>query len=155
MAFVLIGFRIRIKKNSLFWILVLYFSISLPSCVQKEKNPLLGNWYAFEQDSTYYELYVNDTLIVLNHYNIGPVGYDYMVKENMLYISNAAGMERIWKMNEITDSYFIIEDKVESIKYYRLDLPIDFFASIQDSITYAEFKKGFASRFEENTVIQE
>jgi hypothetical protein len=133
----------------------LVVSVSLLSCSQKEKNPLLGNWYAFEQDSTYYELYVNDTLIVLNNDNIGPIGYDYLVKENLLYISNAAGMERIWKMNEISDNYFIIEDSLESIKYYQLDLPLDFFASIQDSVTYAEFKKGFASRFEASTVIQE
>jgi hypothetical protein len=154
MDFVLIGYRINIKKNSVFWALGLVVSVSLLSCGQKEKNPLLGNWYAFEQDSTYYELYVNDTLIVLNNDKIGPVGYDYMIKENMLYISNDAGMERIWKLNEITDNYFIIEDRLESIKYYRLDLPIDFFVSIQDSVTYAEFKMEFASRFEENTVIQ-
>jgi hypothetical protein len=77
-----------------------------------------------------------------------------MIKENMLYISNDAGMERIWKMNEISDNYFIIEDRLESIKYYRLELPIDFFVSIQDSVTYAEFKMGFASRFEESSVIQ-
>lgn len=154
MDFVLIGYRINIKKNSVFWVLGLVVSVYLVSCGQKEKNPLLGNWYAFEQDSTYYELYINDTLIVLHNNNIGPIGYDYMVKENLLYISNAAGMERIWKMNEITDNYFIIEDRLESIKYYRLDLPVDFFVSIQDSVTYAEFKMGFASRFEENTVTQ-
>lgn len=154
MDFVLIGYRINIKKNSVFWALGLVVSVSLLSCGQKEKNPLLGNWYAFEPDSTYYELYVNDTLIVLNNDNIGPIGYDYMIKENMLYISNDAGMERIWKMNEISDNYFIIEDRLESIKYYRLDLPIDFFLSIQDSVSYAEFKMGFGSRFEENTVIQ-
>ncbi|SMD41733.1 hypothetical protein SAMN00777080_0263 [Aquiflexum balticum DSM 16537] len=154
MDFVLIGYGINIKKNSVFWALGLVVSVSLLSCGQKEKNPLLGNWYAFEQDSTYYELYVNDTLIVLNNDNIGPIGYDYMIKENMLYISNDAGMERIWKMNEISDNYFIIEDRLESIKYYRLDLPIDFFLSIQDSVSYAEFKMGFGSRFEDNTVIQ-
>lgn len=152
MTFVQIGFRI--KRNSVFWVLGLFVSISLLSCAKKEKNPLLGNWFAFEQDSTYYELYINDTLIVLHNNDIGAVGYDYLIKENMLYISNAAGMERIWKMNEITEDYFVLEDRLESIKYYRLGLPIDFFASIQDSISYAEFKRGFASRFEENSAGQ-
>jgi hypothetical protein len=154
MDFVLIGYRINIKKNSVFWALGLIVSVSLLSCGQKEKNPLLGNWYAFEQDSTYYELYINDTLIVLNNNNIGPVGYDYMVKENMLYISNAAGMERIWKMNEITDTHFIIEDRLESIKHYRLDLPLDFFLSIQDSSSYNAFKNAFYSRSNENKKTQ-
>lgn len=154
MDFVLIGYRINIKKNSVFWALGLVVSVSLLSCGQKEKNPLLGNWYAFEQDSTYYELYVNDTLIVLNNDNIGPIGYDYMIKENMLYISNDAGMERIWKMNEISDNYFIIEDRLESIKYYRLDLPIDFFLSIQDSSSYSAFKNAFYSRSNENKKTQ-
>jgi hypothetical protein len=154
MAFVPIGFRIKIKKPSFFLFLGLLVSISLLSCNQKEKNPLFGNWYAFEQDSTYYELYVNDTLIVLNNENIGPIGYDYMIKENMLYISNAAGMERIWKMNEISDNYFIIEDRLESIKYYRLDLPLDFFVSIQDSSAYGAFKNAFNLRFEEKKKTQ-
>lgn len=154
MAFVLIGFRNKIKKTSVFLVLGLLVSISLNSCNQKEKNPLLGNWYGFEQDSTYYELYVNDTLIVLNNNNIGPIGYDYMIKENMLYISNDAGMERIWKMNETSDNYFIIEDRLEYIKYYRLDLPLDFFASIQDSSTYGAFKNAFYSRSNENKKTQ-
>lgn len=154
MALVPKVFGIKINKTLMFLFVGLLVSISFFSCNQKEKNPLLGNWYGFEKDSTYYELYINDTIIVLNNYNTGPIGYEYITKENMLYVSNAAGMERIWKMTEINEDYFVIEDRLESIKYYRLDLPLDFFVSIQDSVTYAEFKIGFTSRFGENTEVQ-
>lgn len=120
----------------------------LISCGEKEKdNPLLGNWYGFEQDSTYYELYINDTLIVLNHESIGPIGYDYFVQENILIVSNAAGMERVWQMTAVEKDYFSIRDSLETITYFKIDLPLDFFKSIQDSLSYVEFKEGFSSRY--------
>jgi hypothetical protein len=120
----------------------------LVSCGEKEKdNPLLGNWYGFEQDSTYYELYINDTLIVLNHESIGPIGYDYFVQENILIVSNAAGMERVWQMTAVEDEYFILVDSLETITYFKIDLAQDFFKSIQDSLSYVEFQEGFTSRY--------
>jgi hypothetical protein len=118
------------------------------SCGEKEKdNPLLGNWFGFEQDSTYYELYINDTLIVLNHENIGPIGYDYFIEENILIVSNAAGMERIWQMTEVEEKSFTIKDSLETITYFKMEIPLDFFNSIQDSISYAAFKEGFTARY--------
>ncbi|WP_373492621.1 hypothetical protein [Aquiflexum sp.] len=120
------------------------------SCGGKEKeSPLFGNWYGFEQDSTYYELYINDTLIVLNHENIGPIGYDYQIHENILIVSNAAGMERIWLLEDLEKEFFTIKDSLETITYFKLEVPLDFFKSIQDSSSYAEFKDGFTSRYVE------
>lgn len=113
----------------------------------KNVNPLFGNWYGFEQDSTYYELYVNDTLIVLHHHNIGPIGYDYQIDENHLVVSNEAGMERVWQVLDESKDAFTLRDSLEYIRYIRLDLSEDFFKSIQDSISYQEFKKGYLKRF--------
>ncbi len=119
-----------------------------PSCnFNKNKNPMIGNWYGFEEDSTYYELYVNDSLIVLHHPQIGPIGYDYHIEGNLLVVSNEAGMERIWQVLDDTKDAFTLTDSLESIRYTRLDLPIGFFKSIQDSVAYQEFKKGFLNRF--------
>lgn len=108
---------------------------------------MIGNWYGFEEDSTYYELYVNDSLIVLHHPQIGPIGYDYHIEGNLLVVSNEAGMERIWQVLDDTKDAFTLTDSLESIRYTRLDLPIGFFKSIQDSVAYQEFKKGFLNRF--------
>lgn len=120
----------------------------LISCGEKEKdNPLMGNWYGFEQDSTYYELYINDTLIVLNHESIGPIGYDYFVQDNILIVSNAAGMERVWQMTAVEDDYFTLIDSLETITYFKIDLAQDFFKSIQDSLSYVEFQEGFTFRY--------
>ncbi|WP_194972831.1 hypothetical protein [Aquiflexum lacus] len=120
----------------------------LISCGEKEKdNPLFGNWYGFEQDSTYYELYINDTLIVLNHESIGPIGYDYFVQDNILIVSNAAGMERVWQMTAVEDDYFTLIDSLETITYFKIDLAQDFFKSIQDSLSYVEFQEGFTFRY--------
>lgn len=122
--------------------------ISLQSCnFNKPKNPLLGNWYGFESDSTYYELYINDSLIVLHHHEIGPVGYDYRMENNLLVVSNGAGMERIWQVSEVFKDSFTLTDSLESILYRRLDLPKDFFLSIKDSLSYREFKKEFLNRY--------
>lgn len=108
---------------------------------------MLGNWYGYEEDSTYYELYVNDSLIVLHHQKIGPVGYDYTIDGNLLVVSNEAGMERVWQILDDTGDAFTLTDSLQSIKYTRLGIPLDFFKSIQDSISYKEFKKEFQNRF--------
>lgn len=126
----------------------LIFVFIFSSCnFNKNKNPMLGNWYGFEKDSTYFELYVNDTLIVLHHHHIGPVGYDYNVDEGFLVVSNVAGMERVWQVLDESKDAFTLKDSLESIRYSRLDLSDDFFKSIQDSITYQSFKKEFLNRF--------
>ena len=108
---------------------------------------MLGNWYGFEEDSTYYELYVNDSLIVLHHHQIGPIGYDYHIEGNLLVVSNEAGMERIWQVSEDNHNTFTLTDSLESIRYKRLELPKDFFLSIKDSLSYSEFKKEFLNRY--------
>lgn len=147
------GYKISMKLNdNLFFNIIgsILLVLAIFSCGEKEKdNPLLGNWYGFEQDSVYYELYINDTLIVLNHEIIGPIGYDYLIQENILIVSNAAGMERIWQMTEVGEKSFTIKDSLEIITYFKMEIPLDFFSSIQDSITYATFKDGFALRYQE------
>ena len=156
MHFDCIGFmkKKQSRFSNFFWPII--FGSLVFSCGKNENNnPLLGNWYGFEQDSTYYELYINDTLIVLNHENIGPIGYDYSIQEKILIVSNAAGMERIWQMTEIDKEYFIIRDSLESITYYRMDLPLDFFDSIKDSLNYANFKEAYNTRIEGRKVKNE
>ncbi len=142
------SFMVMIRKHFLSLFRSILLGLVIISCGERDKNnALLGNWYGFEQDSTYYELYINDTLIVLNHENIGPIGYDYHVQENILIVSNAAGMERIWQITEIEKELFTIKDSLETITYFKIDIPLDFFESIKDSISYVEFKERFSLRY--------
>ncbi|MCL6261635.1 hypothetical protein M3O96_21235 [Aquiflexum sp. TKW24L] len=140
-------FKISICRPNVLALGMLSVFIFASCNFNKNKNPMLGNWYGYEEDSTYYELYVNDSLIVLHHQNIGPMGYDYTIDGNLLVVSNEAGMERVWQVLDDTEDTFTLTDSLESIKYTRLSDPMDFFKSIQDSVSYKEFKKGFYSRF--------
>lgn len=147
--------KIRLKflfKNPLFkpnfWVIGIVTAFTFSACnFSNNKNRMQGNWYGFEEDSTYYELYVTDSLIVLHHHEIGPIGYDYRVEDNLLVVSNEAGIERIWRITEDTDDSFTLTDSLESIRYSRMEIPKDFFLSIRDSLSYSEFKKEFLERF--------
>ncbi|MCH6232635.1 hypothetical protein [Cognataquiflexum rubidum] len=140
-------FKISIFRPNVLALGMLSVFIFASCNFNKNKNPMLGNWYGYEEDSTYYELYVNDSLIVLHHLNIGPVGYDYTIDGNLLVVSNEAAMERIWRVSEDDGETFTLTDSLESIRYSRLELPKDFFLSIKDSISYREFKKEFMNRY--------
>jgi hypothetical protein len=138
----------KTRVQQFFLIAAIFLFFFTYSCdFNKSKNPMLGNWYGFGEDSTYYELYVNDTLIVLHHKTLGPIGYDYSLEDNMLVVSNEAGIERIWQVNDAIKDTFTLTDSIESIHYQKLELPKDFFQSIRDSLSYREFKKEFLNRF--------
>ena len=147
--------KIRLQlllKNPLFksnfWVVGIVTAFTFSACnFSNTKNRIQGHWYGFEEDSTYYELYVNDSLIVLHHHEIGPIGYDYRVEDNLLVVSNEAGIERIWRISEDNNDSFTLTDSLESIRYNRMEIPKDFFLSIRDSLSYSEFKKEFLKRF--------
>jgi hypothetical protein len=118
----------------------------LLSCQSSNQEKIKGDWYSFESDSTYFELYINDTMIVLNNENYGPVGYDYEVKGDKLFVSNSVGMERVWTMEEISSESMKLTDSLESLRYLRLDLGKSFFNSLSDSISFREFLEDYATR---------
>jgi hypothetical protein len=146
-----ISFRLLFRNpmfKPYFWFVGILTAFTFSSCnFSDTKNQMLGNWYGFEEDSTYYELYVNDSLIVLHHHEIGPIGYDYRVEDNLLVVSNEAGIERVWRITDDNNDSFTLSDSLESIRYSRLEIPKDFFLSIKDSLSYSEFKKEFLNRF--------
>ncbi|MCF1752497.1 hypothetical protein [Mariniradius sediminis] len=119
----------------------------LLSCNASEKDQIQGDWYSFDKDSVYFELYINDTMIVLNQPQIGPVGYDYEVKDDRLIVSNSVGMERIWKLEEITSASMTMSDSLERLQYFRLNVGKSFFNSLVDSASFREFSENFNTRF--------
>ena len=126
-------------------ILAIFFL--LLSCTASENEQIQGDWYSFDKDSAYFELYINDTMIVLNQPNIGPVGYDYEVKDDRLIVSNSVGMERIWKLEKITSASMTLTDILERLQYSRLNLETSFFNSLGDSTSFREFSENFNTRF--------
>ncbi|MFC0261461.1 hypothetical protein [Fontibacter flavus] len=126
---------------------ILFIIILLASCKPKtEPNLLLGNWYGFDQDSAYYELYISDSLIILNHENMGFAEYSYKKDGTKLITTTPLFFERVWNLDSVNDSIFILSDTLETHHYYRIDTPMDFFGSLKDSMEFAGFKEGFISR---------
>lgn len=128
-------------------LVILASNTALLSCKPDGKQQIQGDWYSFDKDSAYFELYINDTMIVLNQFQNGPVGYDYAVEGNKLIVSNAAGMERIWRVAEIRSETMKLSDSLESLHYSRLKLSKSFFNSLADSLSFREFSENFKTRY--------
>ncbi|EOZ92286.1 hypothetical protein A33Q_4379 [Indibacter alkaliphilus LW1] len=107
---------------------------------------LLGNWFGFDTDSTYYELYIGDTVIVLNHEKLGIAEYVYEKDGNKLITTTPLFFERVWNLDTLTDTTIVISDTLEVHQFRRLDLDIDFFKSSKDSTEYYRFRQDFIAR---------
>lgn len=127
---------------------ILFFTLLVVSCKKKvEENPLLGNWYGFDGDSIYYELYISEEVIVLNHENQGLAEYAYERHDDKLITVTPLFFERVWTFKELNDSVFVITDTLERHHYKRLQIPHDFFKSLSDSTELQEFKEAFVARY--------
>ncbi len=137
-------------------LIILFLFISFTSCKkEKEDNPLVGNWFGFDSDSLYYELYITDTIIILNHESMGIAEYGYEKDGKKLITITPLFFERFWAFEELNDSVFIISDTLERHHYRKLEIPIDFFKSIQDSVEMQNFKEGFAERLSKFKQVEE
>jgi len=129
-------------------LIILFLFISITSCKKgiEEENAMVGNWYGFDTDSLYYELYITDTLIILNHESMGIAEYRYQKDGEKLITTTPLFFERIWTFEELNDSVFIISDTLERHHYRKMQIPIDFFNSIGDSVEMQQFKESFLQR---------
>ena len=126
---------------------VLFIFLFMVSCkTDKPKNELEGNWYGFDSDSSYYELYISDTLIILNHENMGIAEYLYHRDGDKLITTTPLFFERVWTLEDLSDSIFILSDTLETHHYHRILEPLNFFESIYDSLDYISFKEKFSER---------
>ena len=126
---------------------LMFIFIFLASCKSdKPKNELEGNWYGFDADSSYYELYISDTLIILNHENMGIAEYSFQKEGNRLITTTPLFFERVWTIEDLNDSVFVISDTLETNYYRKIFEPLDFFGSIQDSLKFSNFKGNFSER---------
>jgi hypothetical protein len=112
----------------------------------KSDNKLLGNWYGFDADSSYYELYIKDTLIILNHEKLGIAEYFYEKDGDKLITTTPLFFERVWSLDTLTDSTVVISDSLGVRKFQRMDIEVDFFKSLNDSMEYYRFRENFVLR---------
>ncbi|TVP50582.1 MAG: hypothetical protein EA341_07205 [Mongoliibacter sp.] len=112
----------------------------------KSDNKLLGNWYGFDADSAYYELYIKDTLIILNHEKLGIAEYVYEKDGDKLITTTPLFFERVWSLDTLTDSIVVISDSLGVRKFQRMDIEVDFFKSLNDSTEYYRFRENFVLR---------
>lgn len=128
-------------------IIISILFIACISCKQSgPANELIGNWYGFDADSSYHELYINDTMMILNHEKLGLAEYIYEKTGNRIITTTPLFFERTWKLNEVNDSSFTLSDTTSTYRYARLDGDVDFFESAQDSLEFFKFRDGFVTR---------
>ncbi|MGY6744387.1 MAG: hypothetical protein ACXIUQ_16725 [Cecembia sp.] len=138
-------------RTKILGILFLFLAFSACKREKQDENPLAGNWYGFDSDSLYYELYISDTLIILNHETMGIAEYGYERDGDKLITTTPLFFERVWTFEELNDSLFIISDTLEKHHYKKLDITHDFFKSIGDSLALQQFKEEFIARIKSKT----
>lgn len=125
-------------------------SLVLLTCIRCKPsgpaNELVGNWYGFDSDSSYHELYINDTMMILNHEKLGLAEYYYQKNGNRIITTTPLFFERTWKLEQVNDSSFTLSDTTSIYRYSRLEGEVDFFESAQDSLEFFKFRDGFVTR---------
>lgn len=129
---------------------LILISIVLLACISCKpsgpSNELIGNWYGFDSDSSYHELYINDSLMILNHEKLGLAEYVYEKEGSRIITTTPLFFERTWKLQEVNDSSFTLSDTSATYRYARLEGEVDFFESAQDSLEFFRFRDGFVTR---------
>ncbi|PRY89182.1 hypothetical protein CLW00_103304 [Mongoliibacter ruber] len=132
----------KMKNYILFTLLLIIVSCK----PDKPDNKLMGNWYGFDTDSAYYELYIKDTLIILNHENLGLAEYVYELDDNKLITTTPLFFERVWNVDSLTDSTFVISDTLGVHHFQKMHVDVDYFQSMSDSLQYYRFREDFVAR---------
>ncbi|MBW3469012.1 hypothetical protein [Arthrospiribacter ruber] len=125
------------------WSIFLTFLACKP---EKTDNRLLGNWYGFDADSSYYELYISDTVIILNHEKLGLAEYVYEKDGDKLVTTTPLFFERVWNLDSLTDSTVVISDTLEVHHFFKMHYEVDYFSSLRDSIEFYRFREAFITR---------
>lgn len=128
------------------YVVGLFFLILMACKPEKSENRLLGNWYGFDADSSYYELYISDTVIILNHEKLGLAEYVYEKDEDKLVTTTPLFFERVWNLDTLTDSIVVISDTLETHHFFKMIDEIDYFSSLKDSLEFYQFREAFITR---------
>jgi hypothetical protein len=127
---------------------VLCFLILLGCSKKISKDQIIGNWWSIEEDSTYSEVYVNGAEWVINHESYGPIGYQYKLTDDSLFISDSMNSRlRIWKIVRSSSSSLVIKSNMAERKLYKFKLNNSYFGALNDSVAYDNFEQEFIYRY--------
>ncbi len=128
------------------WVFV--FCIALCCSCSTTPNQELGmegNWFTRQQGENYFELYVKENRIVMNHQVYGLMEYSFLKKDSVLYVTNDA-FERLWVIEALEGDVFKIRDQKDTMEFKRMSLRTDFFEVYEDSAALVQFVDDFNMR---------
>lgn len=128
---------------------LIFFTLILSGCSSKiSGNLLLGAWWATQEDSTYFEIYINEREFVFNHEAYGPIEYKYRVYDDSIKVfNNNNGRSKHWKTVQISDSTLILKSDHEELILNRIILTEGYFDLRVDSIAFQNFQESFIQRY--------
>ena len=85
--------------------------ISLCLNCSPSKNEIIGNWFFFENDSAYVEVYFDSTTVVMKDILSGRIFYHYDITEDSLFLWFSSNQE-VYNLGQVN---FISEDKLALI----------------------------------------
>jgi hypothetical protein len=119
-----------------------YFSCSTNS---NQELGIEGNWFTRQPGQNYFELYIKENRIVMNHEVYGMMEYSFLRKDSVLYVTNEA-FERVWVLESLEGDFFKIRDQKDTIEFKRISLGVDFYEVYQDSSSLRQFVDDFNLR---------
>ncbi|PZX58458.1 hypothetical protein LV84_01666 [Algoriphagus ratkowskyi] len=129
-------------------VLVLILSFTLGCKQEKTNKDILGHWWSTQEDSSYFELYINEIEFVLNHASYGPIPRKYEYHFDTIYLYNFEN-EKLgkWRIVDSSDSVLVLSNQEEEYKLYRINIPNSYFESYQDSLDWESFEEEFHLRY--------
>ena len=127
-------------------VLILFFS---EGCKQRKfYKDISGNFWSKQEDSTYFELYINDSEFVINHESYGPIPRKYKYLSDSIYIFNFENVElEVWRIVDYSDSILVLGNQQGEYKLKKMNLPKSYFESYKDSLYWGIFKEEFHIRY--------
>jgi hypothetical protein len=130
------------------WILLWIATLGL-SCGTSTQKSLDGHWYTRQNDNNYFELYIKENQIIMNHAAYGLEEYSFLKKDSVLYVTNDA-FERIWVIEALENDHFKIRDNRDTMVFKKLTLGVNFFEVSNDSSSLRQFIDDFKLRVKLN-----
>lgn len=113
---------------------------------------VIGSWWSLQEDSTYFEVYINEEQFVFNHESYGPIYYEYLLVNDSLFISDRQKSSvKKWKIVEISDSKLVFKSDWGEIDLHIIPLEKTFFEIQYDSIGFVNFQEEFIKRYLEKS----
>ena len=125
-----IQYKITCGMKVLLTVLLLGFT----GCSRSFENKISGNWYYFSDDTTYFELYVNENNITsCNNRVIGTITYDYQIDQDSVYL---------FFRDEFVEKYHLVSGKRNSLTLVHNDIDTLNLQRVKESIDFYSIKQG-------------